>query len=169
MMVAEGNTLYVREWPRAELIGSSRTFQRGNDSVCTDPSFTVRPVEPRFVVQSKVVFGPAVYSPLSSSPLLFAIFFARMGNPAYAVRLVTRPTNDGRLDPTPYTAHTHRDNNVPTLLLFCASAHQELHLLLLLPHALLPRVCVSLLDKLTYIHTDTSASTRFYIQFHTVS
>lgn len=54
LMVVEGNTLYEREWSRAELIGSSRTFQRGNDSVCTDPSFTSVQVESP-VVQSKVV------------------------------------------------------------------------------------------------------------------
>lgn len=86
LMVVEGNTLYEREWSRAELIGSSRTFQRGNDSVCTDPSFTSVQVESR------------LYNRKSFRPLLAAFFFplccnlfARMGNPAY-VRLVTRRT-----------------------------------------------------------------------------
>ncbi|EGI70618.1 hypothetical protein G5I_00665 [Acromyrmex echinatior] len=85
LMVVEGNTLYEREWSRAELIGSSRTFQRGNDSVCTDPSFTSKS-------------NPWLYNRKSFQPLLTAFFFplccnlfARMGNPAY-VRLVTRRT-----------------------------------------------------------------------------
>lgn len=63
--------------PARELIGSSRTFQRGNDSVCTDPSFTSVQVEPR------------LYNRKSFRPWLSAFFFplccnlfARMGNPA---------------------------------------------------------------------------------------
>lgn len=72
--------------PRAELIGSSRTFQRDNDSVCTDPSFTSVQVESR--LYNRKSFRP--YPPLSFSPLCCNLF-ARMSNPAY-VRLVTRPT-----------------------------------------------------------------------------
>lgn len=119
LMVVERNTLYKREWSRAELIGSSRTFQRGNDSVCTDPSFTSVQVE-------SWLYNRKLFRPLLSAfffPLCCNLF-ARMGNPAY-VRLVTRRTIEKIGSHT--VLHTHRGNNIPTLLLFRTSPREELY------------------------------------------
>jgi len=97
LMVVVGNTLYEREWSRAELIGSSRTFQRGNDSVCTDPSFTSVQVESR--LYNRKSFRP--YSPLSFSHFV-AIFSQEWVIPLTFT--TWRVLRSRRLDPTLYIA-----------------------------------------------------------------
>jgi len=115
LMVVEWNTLYEREWSRAELIGSSRTFQRGNDSVCTDPSFTSVQVESRLYNRKSF----RRYLPLSFSHFV-AIFSQEWVIPLTFTSW--RVVRSRRLDPTLYC--THRDNNIPTLLLFRVNARR---------------------------------------------
>jgi len=99
----------VREWPRAELIGSSRTFQRGNDSVCTDPSFTS--------VQS----NPGSYNrkSFSAPPLSFSRTFSQSFRQEWVIPLTLASPRDASYERREIGSHIARsraralgDNNV---------------------------------------------------------
>jgi len=156
--------LYVREWPRAELIGSSRTFQRGNDSVCTDPSFTS--------VQS----NPGSYNrkSFSAPPLSFSRTFSQSFRQEWVIPLTLASPRDASYERREIGSHIARsraralgDNNVSHVAPFSRIAaptiththtHTRTHIL---PRGLLPFSFDGLTRTYRYVSSDSAyGSTR---------